>query len=209
MHRVAAELESVAKEAGVIFFYNKVVEKIETEGNKAKRIICSDGTATESDLIVINANLPYAYRNLLPDKKISAKLENKKYTCSAIVFHWGLSKVYPQFGHHSIFLSDQYRKSLDAIFDHHCGIKSVNSGYEVPVFDIKEAATPCAVFSYIVHIIRDFQKDQHNNLNYFADELLDKHRLNRRQLKLISFGGEIPQGFRERVYNTILAFQEI
>ncbi len=26
------------------------------------------------------------------------------------------------------------------------------------------------MFSYLVHIIRDFQKDQLNNLNYFADE---------------------------------------
>lgn len=119
MHQVAVKLESVAKEVGVKFFFNKVAEKIETVGNQAKRIICSDGTVTESDLIVVNADLPYAYRNLLPDRKISAKLENKQYACSAIVFHWGLSKVYPQFGHHSIFLSDQYRKSLDAIFDQH------------------------------------------------------------------------------------------
>lgn len=86
-----------------------------------------------------------------------------------------------------------------SVFVHLCGIKPVNSGYEVPLFDVKEAATPCAVFSYIVHIIRDFQKDQHNNLNYFADDLLDKHGLNRRQLKLISNGGEIPRGFREMI----------
>lgn len=86
-----------------------------------------------------------------------------------------------------------------SVFVHLCGIKPGNSGYEIPVFDVKEVATPCAVFSYIVHIIRDFQKDQHNNLNYFADDLLQKHGLNRRQLKLISNGGEIPRGFREMI----------
>jgi len=67
------------------------------------------------------------------------------------------------------------------------------------MFDVKEAATPCAVFSYIVHIIRDFQKDQHNNLNYFADDLVKDHGLDRVQLKSISNGGEIPQGFRELI----------
>lgn len=119
MHRVAAKLESVAKEAGVKFVYNKMVEKIETEGNRAKQLICSDGTTTQCDLIVVNADLPYAYRNLLPDKRLLARLENKTYSCSAIVFHWGLSKAYPQFEHHSIFLSEEYRQSLNAIFDHH------------------------------------------------------------------------------------------
>ena len=70
---------------------------------------------------------------------------------------------------------------------------------ETTAFDIKEVATPCAIFSYIVHIIRDFQKDQHNNLNYFADDLLEKHGLNRLQLKSISNGGEIPLGFRKMI----------
>ena len=119
MQAVASKLESVAKEAGVKFIYNKTVEKIETDDNRAKQIICSDGTETKSDLIVVNADLPYAYRNLLPDKKISDKLEHKTFACSAIVFHWGISKRYPQLEHHSIFLSKQYRKSLEAIFDHH------------------------------------------------------------------------------------------
>ena len=96
-----------------------MVERIETEGNRAKQLICSDGTVTVSDLIVVNADLPYAYRNLLPDKKLSEKLEARSYSCSAIVFHWGLNKAYPQFEHHSIFLSAHYKKSLDAIFDHH------------------------------------------------------------------------------------------
>jgi len=119
MHHVATRLESVAKELGVKFVYNKTVEKIETEGRRAKQLICSDGTVTKSDLIVVNADLPYAYRNLLPDKKMSARLDKKTYSCSAIVFHWGLSKTYPQFEHHSIFLSEQYKKSLDTIFDDH------------------------------------------------------------------------------------------
>jgi phytoene/squalene synthetase len=86
-----------------------------------------------------------------------------------------------------------------AVFVHLCGITSVNSTYRVPEFDVKKAATPCAVFSYITHIIRDFQKDQHNNLNYFADDLIAKHGLNRQKLKSISEGGAIPHGFREMI----------
>jgi len=117
MHQIALKLEAVAKEAGVKIVYNVTVEKIETIGNRAKQLIFSDGTIKQSDLIVVNADLPYAYRNLLPDKKMSVSLDRKTYSCSAIVFHWGLNKAYPQFVHHSIFLSKDYRESLDAIFE--------------------------------------------------------------------------------------------
>jgi len=86
-----------------------------------------------------------------------------------------------------------------SVFVHLCGITNTNTEYKEPVFDVRNAATPCAVFSYIVHIIRDFQKDQHNNLTYFSDDLIAKYGLDRQQLKAISSGGEIPQGFRELI----------
>ena len=57
-------------------------------------------------------------------------------------------------------------------------------------------STPLASTSLI---IRDLQKGQHNNLNYFADDLLAKHGLDRQQLKLISNGGEITPGFRNLI----------
>ena len=86
-----------------------------------------------------------------------------------------------------------------SVFVHLCGISKAYAGYKEPVFDVRNAATPCAVFSYIVHIIRDFQKDQHNNLTYFADDLIAKYGLDRLQLKAIGNGAEIPQGFRELI----------
>jgi len=86
-----------------------------------------------------------------------------------------------------------------SVFVHLCGITQLNSKYKAPFFDVKSVATPCAVFSYIVHIIRDFQKDQHNNLNYFADDLIAKYGLDREQLKAIGSGGNISVGFRELI----------
>ena len=86
-----------------------------------------------------------------------------------------------------------------SVFVHLCGIRPDGLEFRNPDFDVRKAAVPCAVFSYIVHIIRDFQKDQHNNLNYFADDLIDEHGLDRQQLKQISEGGEIPSGFREMI----------
>ena len=46
-------------------------------------------------------------------------MENNAYACSALVFHWGLSKPFPAFEHHNIFLSKHYEESLDAVFNHY------------------------------------------------------------------------------------------
>jgi len=83
-----------------------------------------------------------------------------------------------------------------AIFVHLAGLRNINGGYSEPLFNVREAAISCAIFSYLVHIIRDFQKDQLNNLNYFADNLIEKHGLSREKLADIAKGSEIPYGFR-------------
>lgn len=84
-----------------------------------------------------------------------------------------------------------------SIFVHLSGLIHRNGIYRKPVFDVKNAATPCAIFSYLVHIIRDFQKDQLNNLDYFAGDLVLKHGLTRHKLRAIAEGAAITPNFRE------------
>jgi phytoene synthase len=86
-----------------------------------------------------------------------------------------------------------------SIFVHLSGLTLKDDHFQDPSFDVKEAATPCAIFSYLVHIIRDFQKDQFNNLNYFADDLIQQNGLTRKDLRDIASGGPIPSGFRNLV----------
>ena len=83
-----------------------------------------------------------------------------------------------------------------AIFVHLAGLRNIEGGYSEPLFNVRDAARSCAIFSYLVHIIRDFQKDQLSNLNYFADNLIEKHGLSRGKLADIAKGSEIPHGFR-------------
>jgi len=83
-----------------------------------------------------------------------------------------------------------------SIFVYLCGMTKVNGEYAPPSFDVKEVAMPCAIFSYLVHIIRDFVKDHTHNLNYFPDDLMMKYDLDRTKLLEMAQGGEITQGFR-------------
>jgi phytoene desaturase len=116
MFSIVEKLVTSAKTNGVQFHFNSPVGEIRTNGKKAESIILHDGSEVMADVVVGNADLPYIYRSLLPDKRKSERLDRMKYSCSAICFHWGLDKVYPGLGHHSVFLSDEFREGLYAVF---------------------------------------------------------------------------------------------
>jgi phytoene/squalene synthetase len=82
-----------------------------------------------------------------------------------------------------------------SVFVHLNSISRVAGDYVSPPFDVRWAATPCAFFSYLVHIIRDFQKDQLNNLSYFADDLIERNRLSRKRLREFAEGQPVDSKF--------------
>jgi phytoene/squalene synthetase len=86
-----------------------------------------------------------------------------------------------------------------SIFVHLNGLSKTDGTYKEPPFDVRWAATPCAIFSYIVHIIRDFQKDQLNNLSYFADDLITKNGMIRIDLREIAEGKPLNDNFRNLI----------
>jgi phytoene desaturase len=117
MFKVIQSLVSIAEGNGVQFVYNSPVEAIEVEGSRATAVRLKNGASIPADLVIANADLPYVYKNLLPENPLSGKLDNKKYTCSAITFYWGTDKQYPQLGAHNVFLASDYRASFDRIFE--------------------------------------------------------------------------------------------
>ena len=86
-----------------------------------------------------------------------------------------------------------------AIFVHLNSISKSDGNYVNPSFDVRWAATPCAIFSYLVHIIRDFQKDQLNNLSYFADDLIAQCKLSRKKLNEFAGGKPVDEKFRKLI----------
>ncbi len=116
MYRIIESLTAIARKNGVRFMFNTPIQQIEVGGRRATGVTLQDGTRIEADVIVANADLPYVYRDLLPDKPAATQLDQLKYTCSAIMFYWGVDKVYPQLGTHNVFLAGDYRRSFDRIF---------------------------------------------------------------------------------------------
>lgn len=84
-----------------------------------------------------------------------------------------------------------------SIFVHLCCLTEHKGEYLVPDYNVLDLARPCAIFSYLVHIIRDFQEDQLHNLNYFARDVLERNKLRPQDLRAIAEGAPIPPGFRK------------
>lgn len=117
MHALVQKLLAEAESLGVKIFTGKEIERILIRGKRVTGIALSDQTQAEADLIVSSVDLPYVYKHLLPASFMQHRLKQMKYSCSAIVFHWGVAKRYPQLDHHTIFLSDTYREGMKDIFN--------------------------------------------------------------------------------------------
>jgi len=94
-----------------------------------------------------------------------------------------------------------------SVFLHLCCLDETKKEYAKPSMNLMDLARPCAIFSYLVHIIRDFQIDQKGNLNYFAEDILLKNNLNSDDLKIIAHGGTVNNNFRQ-VVKVYLDFAE-
>lgn len=113
-------LVSVAEKLGVKFIYDQPVRKLKVEDRRITSVELKDGRELTADIFVGNADLPYIYDQLLPDRAEAKKLiEDKLYTCSTIMFYWGVDKEYSQIAHHNVFLGGEYKASFKQIFNEH------------------------------------------------------------------------------------------
>lgn len=117
LYAVPKALEQVGRELGVTYRYQTPVRRILVEGEKSSGVELVDGTRLEADVVVCNADLPWAYKHLLPEKASSLpRAESLRYTSSAFMMYLGLSKQYPELLHHNVFFGGDYRGSFEDIF---------------------------------------------------------------------------------------------
>jgi phytoene desaturase len=117
MYAVVDALMAIARKAGVEFLFNTAVERIEVGRTRTRGVILEDGRRLEADAVLANADLPYVYRDLLPDDGRAGQLSRKQFSCSVISFFWGVNKRYDKLGPHTLFLADDYRENFKSIID--------------------------------------------------------------------------------------------
>jgi phytoene desaturase len=115
MYSIVEALMSLAHQAGVGFVFDKAVEKISVNGNRAQAVELDDQQRMEADVILANADLPYVYRDLLPQDNFSEKISRKRFSCSVVSFFWGVDKPFDSLSPHTLFLADDFRQNFESI----------------------------------------------------------------------------------------------
>ena len=115
MYSIVEALKDLASNAGVEFIFDASVEQVDVNSIHARGVILADGQRLEADAVLANADLPYVYDELLPDKGLADSLARKRFSCSVISFFWGLDKTYESLGPHTLFLASDYRENFERI----------------------------------------------------------------------------------------------
>jgi phytoene desaturase len=115
MYSVVRALMDLAHEAGVEFIFDATVQEIDVNSTQARGVILEDDQHLGGDAVLANADLPYVYRDLLPDHAAAKSLTRKRFSCSVISFFWGLDRTYDTLGPHTLFLADDYRQNFECI----------------------------------------------------------------------------------------------
>jgi phytoene desaturase len=115
MYSIVETLADLAREAGVEFRFGSTVSRINTNGKRARGVSLADESDLEADAVLANADLPYVYQHLLPDKGLAKTMARKQFSCSSISFLWGVDRTYHALGPHTLFLADDYRANFESI----------------------------------------------------------------------------------------------
>ncbi len=154
MYGLAQAIGKLALELGVKFRLDTEVGEIQWEGGQAKAIRLTNGDVLPADIVVSNMEVIPAMQKLLnsPDAELN-EMRRFQPTCSGLVLHLGVNRIYPQLTHHNFFYSDKPRAHFDAIF--HSGRLSEDPTIYLvaPVkTDPSHAPEGCEIFKILPHI---------------------------------------------------------
>jgi phytoene desaturase len=116
IHAVPTALAGAAEKHGVTFRYSTTVTGVETSGGRARAVLTADGERIPADVVVLNPDLPIAYRDLLP--KTPRRVRRLKHSPSAVVLHIGSRQSYSKIAHHNIHFGDAWHRTFDEVIKH-------------------------------------------------------------------------------------------
>ncbi len=111
MHAVPKALAGAAEKHGVTFRYETTVERVTTANGRATGVLTTDGEHIPADTVVLNPDLPIAYRDLLPTRR----RRRLTYSPSCVVLHIGSDRSYSKIAHHNIHFGTAWKGTFDEV----------------------------------------------------------------------------------------------
>ena len=127
MHAVPRAMAAAAAKHGVEFKYNSTVTSVEHSAGRARAVITSKGERISCDALILNPDLPVAWKELLGT--LPRKVKKLNYSPSCVTMLIGSSKNYDHIAHHNI----HFGQSWDGVFDELINKKTLMSDPSVLV----------------------------------------------------------------------------
>ncbi len=154
MYGMAQAMERLALDLDVNIHVNSEVAEIQHNAGRAKAVRLIDGRLIPADIVVSNMEVIPAYQQLFTDQaKEIKRLEKFAPSCSGLVLHLGVDRIYPQLAHHNFFYSAHSREHFKAIFHDHRLSDDPTIYLVAPVkSDASQAPAGCEIIKILPHI---------------------------------------------------------
>jgi phytoene desaturase len=115
MHAVPTAMAAAAEKHGVDFRYGTEVTEVEHSGGRAVAVRTSTGERISCDVVVLNPDLPVAYRELLGHTP--RRIKRLTYSPSCYLMLAGSRATYPNAAHHNIHFGTAWKGVFDEILN--------------------------------------------------------------------------------------------
>ena len=115
MHAVPRAMAAAAQKHGVDIRYGTEVTSIERRGRRATAVVTATGERFPCDAVVLNPDLPVAYRDLLGEQPWSVR--RLSYSPSCYLMLAGSTAAYDDMAHHNIHFGSAWRQVFREIID--------------------------------------------------------------------------------------------
>jgi phytoene desaturase len=116
MQNITNSLYELATKKGVNFYFSKRVKRILIENKRAIGIETEQETV-KADLVISNMDIFPSYKKLMPDEKHPEQTLKQERSSSALIFYWGINRIFPELDLHNILFSKNYKDEFKTIFE--------------------------------------------------------------------------------------------
>ncbi|WP_043963787.1 phytoene desaturase family protein [Anoxybacillus thermarum] len=111
--RIAQTFAHLAQKAGAQLHLNRAVKRVVVKNGKVIGVELADGEKVEADVVIMNADLLQAYRELVDPHDRS--YERAEPSISAFVMLVGTKETWDDLAHHNVFFSPNYKQEFEHI----------------------------------------------------------------------------------------------
>jgi phytoene desaturase len=115
LHAVPAAMAAAATRHGVTIRYRTRVTRVEVRAGRARAVLTADGERFPADVVVLNADLPTACRELLPPTTTPSRLARLRHSPSCFLLLAGSRARFGRTAHHGIHFGRAWHRTFDEV----------------------------------------------------------------------------------------------